>query len=206
MLPRLLTQIFGSRNERLLKQYRRVVLEVNALEPQFEKLSDAALKAKTDEFRERFTKGETVDQLLVEAFATVREGSKRTLKMRHFDVQLIGGMALNEGKIAEMRTGEGKTLMATLSVYLNAIADKGVHLVTVNDYLAKRDAEWMGRLYNFLGLSIGINLSQMPSEAKRVAYASDITYGTNNEFGFDYLRDNMVYSKEERVQRGLNYA
>ncbi len=206
MLPRLLTQIFGSRNERLLKQYRRVVLDVNALEPQFEKLSDAALRAKTDEFRERHAKGETLEQLLPEAFAVVREGSKRVLKMRHFDVQLIGGMALNDGKIAEMRTGEGKTLMATLPVYLNAITGKGVHVVTVNDYLAKRDAEWMGRLYTFLGLIVGVNLPQMPREEKQAAYAADVTYGTNNEFGFDYLRDNMVHDTADRVARGLAYA
>ncbi len=206
MLPRLLTQIFGSRNERLLKQYRRVVLDVNALEPQFEKLSDAALRAKTDEFRERHAKGETLEQLLPEAFAVVREGSKRVLKMRHFDVQLIGGMALNDGKIAEMRTGEGKTLMATLPVYLNAITGKGVHVVTVNDYLAKRDAEWMGRLYTFLGLTVGVNLPQMPREEKQAAYAADVTYGTNNEFGFDYLRDNMVHDTADRVARGLAYA
>jgi len=206
MLPRLLTQIFGSRNERLLKQYRRVVQDVNGLEPQFEKLSDAELKAKTDEFKHRFAKGETVDQLLPEAFAVVREGSKRILKMRHFDVQLIGGMALNDGKIAEMRTGEGKTLMATLPVYLNAITGKGVHVVTVNDYLAKRDAEWMGRLYNFLGLSVGVNLPQMPRDEKQAAYAADVTYGTNNEFGFDYLRDNMVHDTADRVARGLAYA
>src|SRR5437867_1833808 len=206
MLPKLLTQIFGSRNDRLLKQYRRVVQQVNALEPQFEALSDAALKAKTDEFRQRYANGETLDALLPEAFAAVREGSKRTLKMRHFDVQLIGGMALNDGKIAEMRTGEGKTLMATLPVYLNAIAGKGVHVVTVNDYLARRDAEWMGRLYNFLGLTVGVNLPQMPREEKQAAYRADVTYGTNNEFGFDLLRDNMVYELADRVQRGLHYA
>lgn len=206
MLPRLLTQIFGSRNERLLKQYRSVVLKVNALEGQFEALSDAALKAKTDEFRQRIAKGETLDQLLPEAFATVREASKRVLKMRHFDVQLIGGMALNDGKIAEMRTGEGKTLTATLPVYLNALAGKGVHVVTVNDYLARRDAEWMGRLYTFLGLSVGVNLPQMPREEKQKAFAADVTYGTNNEFGFDYLRDNMVHDVADRVARGLNYA
>ncbi len=206
MLPRLLTQIFGSRNERLLKQYRRVVQQINALEPQFERLSDAELKAKTDEFRERHAKGEALDELLQEAFATVREAGKRTLKMRHFDVQLIGGMALHDGKIAEMRTGEGKTLMATLPVYLNALAGKGVHVVTVNDYLARRDAEWMGQLYNFLGLSVGVNLPQMPREEKQAAYAADVTYGTNNEFGFDYLRDNMVHDTADRVARGLNYA
>ncbi|RQP23298.1 preprotein translocase subunit SecA [Piscinibacter terrae] len=206
MLPRLLTQIFGSRNERLLKQYRRVVQQVNALEPEFEKLSDAALKDKTEEFKQRIAKGETVHDLLPEAFATVREGGKRVLKMRHFDVQLIGGMALNDGKIAEMRTGEGKTLMATLPVYLNALTGKGVHVVTVNDYLAKRDAEWMGRLYNFLGLTVGVNMPQMPREEKQAAYAADVTYGTNNEFGFDYLRDNMVQDTADRVARGLAYA
>jgi preprotein translocase subunit SecA len=206
MLPNLLTQIFGSRNERLLKQYRRVVQQINVLEPQFETLDDAALKAKTEEFRQRYAKGETLDALLPEAFAVAREGSKRTLKMRHFDVQLIGGMALNDGKIAEMRTGEGKTLMATLPVYLNAITGQGVHVVTVNDYLARRDAEWMGRLYNFLGLSVGVNLPQMSREDKQAAYAADVTYGTNNEFGFDYLRDNMVHETADRVARGLAYA
>ena len=206
MLPKILTSIFGSRNERLLKQYRRVVEEVNALEPRFEALDDAALKGKTDEFRQRFANGEALDHLLPEAFAVVREGSKRTLKMRHFDVQLKGGMALNDGKIAEMRTGEGKTLMATLPVYLNAIAGQGVHVVTVNDYLARRDAEWMGRLYTFLGLSVGVNLPQMSREEKQAAYASDVTYGTNNEFGFDYLRDNMVQDTADRVARGLAYA
>ncbi|MCW7537182.1 preprotein translocase subunit SecA [Aquabacterium sp. A7-Y] len=206
MLPKLLTQIFGSRNDRLLKQYRRVVEKINALEPQFEKLSDDELRGKTQEFRGRCAKGESLDGLLPEAFAVVREGSKRVLKMRHFDVQLIGGMALHDGKIAEMRTGEGKTLMATLPVYLNAVSGRGVHVVTVNDYLARRDAEWMGRLYNFLGLSVGVNLPQMPREDKQAAYAADVTYGTNNEFGFDYLRDNMVYETGDRVQRGLNYA
>ncbi len=206
MLPKLLTSIFGSRNERLLKQYRRVVAQINALEPTFETLSDEALKSKTDEFRARHAKGETLDALLPEAFATVREAGKRSLKMRHFDVQLIGGMALHNGKIAEMRTGEGKTLVATLPVYLNAISGKGVHVVTVNDYLARRDAEWMGRLYNFLGLSVGVNLPQMPREEKQAAYAADVTYGTNNEFGFDYLRDNMVQDTADRVARGLNYA
>ena len=206
MLPKLLTSIFGSRNDRLLKQYRQVVLKVNALEPSFEALSDDALRAKTVEFRTRVAGGETLDDLLPEAFAAIREGSKRTLKMRHFDVQLIGGMALNDGKIAEMRTGEGKTLMATLAVYLNSLTGKGVHLVTVNDYLARRDAEWMGRLYSFMGLTVGVNLPQMPREAKQVAYAADITYGTNNEFGFDYLRDNMVQDVADRVARGLSYA
>ncbi len=206
MLPKLLTSIFGSRNDRLLKQYRAVVQQINALEPQFEKLDDEALKAKTVEFKERVAKGESLDDLLPEAFAVAREGSKRALKMRHFDVQLIGGMALHNGKIGEMRTGEGKTLMATLPVYLNALTGKGVHLVTVNDYLARRDAEWMGKLYNFLGLTVGVNLPQMPREEKQAAYAADVTYGTNNEYGFDYLRDNMVYETADRVQRGLPYA
>ncbi len=206
MFPKIFTQIFGSRNERLLKQYRRTVARINALEPQFEQLSDEALRAKTGEFQQRHANGESLDQLLAEAFAAVREGSKRVLKMRHFDVQLLGGMTLHAGKVAEMRTGEGKTLMATLPVYLNAIAGKGVHVVTVNDYLARRDAEWMGRLYNFMGLSVGVNLPQMPREEKQAAYAADVTYGTNNEFGFDYLRDNMVQDVEDRVQRGLAYA
>ena len=206
MLPKLLTQIFGSRNDRLLKQYRQVVQRINALEPQFEALDDAALQAKTTEFKQRLAKGETLDQLLPEAFAAVREAGKRVLKMRHFDVQLIGGMALTGGKIAEMRTGEGKTLMATLPVYLNALTGQGVHVVTVNDYLARRDAEWMGKLYNFLGLSVGVNLPHMPREQKQAAYNADVTYGTNNEFGFDYLRDNMVYEVADRVQRGLNFA
>ncbi|MEO8060831.1 MAG: preprotein translocase subunit SecA, partial [Burkholderiales bacterium] len=206
MLPKILTSIFGSRNDRLLKQYRQIVSQINALESQFEALDDAALVAKTAEFRARFVAGESLDKLLPEAFATVREGSKRALKMRHFDVQLIGGMVLNDGKIAEMRTGEGKTLMATLPVYLNAITGKGVHVVTVNDYLARRDAEWMGRLYTFLGLTVGVNLPQMPREEKQAAYAADVTYGTNNEFGFDYLRDNMVQDVADRVARGLSYA
>ncbi len=206
MLPKLLTQIFGSRNERLLKTYRRVAQQVNALEAKFEQFDDAALQAKTAEFRQRVAAGEALDALLPEAFAVVREGCKRTLKMRHFDVQLLGGMALHNGKIAEMRTGEGKTLTATLAVYLNAITGKGVHLVTVNDYLVQRDAAWMGQLYNFLGLTVGVNLAQMSREQKQVAYAADVTYGTNNEFGFDYLRDNMVQDVRDRVARGLAYA
>ena len=206
MLPNIFTQIFGSRNERLLKGYRRTVQQINALETKFEALDDAALQAKTIEFRERVGAGETLDALLPEAFAVVREGSKRVLKMRHFDVQLLGGMTLHNGKIAEMRTGEGKTLMATLPVYLNALTGKGVHVVTVNDYLAGRDAQWMGQLYNFLGLTVGINLPNMPREEKQAAYNADITYGTNNEYGFDYLRDNMVYETQDRVQRSLNYA
>ncbi len=206
MLPKLLTSIFGSRNERLLKEYRRTVAKINALETSLEPLSDEQLRAKTDEFKQRIAKGESLDALLPEAFAVVREGSKRVFKMRHFDVQMLGGMALHNGKIAEMRTGEGKTLTATLPVYLNALTGKGVHLVTVNDYLARRDAEWMGKLYTFLGLTVGINLPQMPREDKQAAYAADITYGTNNEYGFDYLRDNMVYEVADRVQRGLNFA
>ena len=206
MATNFLTKLFGSRNDRLLKTYRKTVVRINALEPQFEKLSDDELRGKTQEFKDRVAKGESLDDLLPEAFAVVREGSKRIMKMRHFDVQLIGGMALHYGKIAEMRTGEGKTLTATLPVYLNALSGQGVHVVTVNDYLANRDASWMGRLYNFLGLSVGINLPQMPREEKQAAYGSDITYGTNNEYGFDYLRDNMVYEAHDRVQRGLNYA
>jgi preprotein translocase subunit SecA len=206
MTTNFLTKIFGSRNERLLKTYRKTVLRINALEPQFEALSDDALRAKTQEFKDRIAAGETLDALLPEAFAVVREGSKRVMKMRHFDVQLLGGMSLHNGKISEMRTGEGKTLTATLPVYLNALTGKGVHVVTVNDYLAARDARWMGRLYNFLGLTVGINLPQVPREEKQAAYRADITYGTNNEYGFDYLRDNMVYEVADRVQRGLNFA
>jgi preprotein translocase subunit SecA len=206
MLSTLFKKFFGSRNERLVKQYSQTVKEINALEPTIEALSDDELRAKTEEFKQRYQQGETLEKLLPEAFAVVREGSRRALGMRHFDVQLIGGMVLNAGKIAEMRTGEGKTLVATLPTYLNALTGKGVHVVTVNDYLAKRDAEWMGKLYNFLGLKVGINLSQMPHDVKQQAYAADITYGTNNEFGFDYLRDNMVFSREERVQRSLSYA
>jgi preprotein translocase subunit SecA len=201
-----LTKIFGSRNDRLLKQYRKTVERINALEAGLESLSDDELRGKTQTFRERFAAGETLDALMPEAFAVVREGSKRVMKMRHFDVQLAGGIALHNGKIAEMRTGEGKTLTSTLPAYLNAIAGKGVHVVTVNDYLASRDAKWMGKLFNFLGLSVGINLAQMSREEKQAAYNSDITYGTNNEYGFDYLRDNMVYEASDRVQRPLNYA
>ena len=202
----LLTQIFGSRNQRLLKQYQKTVREINALEPLIEKLSDLELQAKTPAFKQRIAGGETLDALLVEAFAVCREASKRVLKMRHFDVQLIGGMVLHYGKIAEMGTGEGKTLMATLPAYLNALSGKGLHVVTVNDYLAKRDADSMGRLFGWMGLTTGVNLSQMEHDAKQVAYASDITYGTNNEFGFDYLRDNMVFEAHDRVQRALNFA
>ncbi|MDR2129063.1 MAG: preprotein translocase subunit SecA [Burkholderiaceae bacterium] len=206
MVTTILTKLFGSRNDRLLKQYRKAVERINALEPDMEALSDEQLQGKTQQFKERIAKGETPETLLTEAFAVVREASKRVMKMRHFDVQLMGGMALHEGKIAEMRTGEGKTLTATLAVYLNALSGQGVHVVTVNDYLASRDAEWMGRLYNFLGLTVGVNLAQLTREGKHAAYNADITYGTNNEFGFDYLRDNMVYEPQDRVQRPLNYA
>ncbi|MYM30824.1 preprotein translocase subunit SecA [Duganella sp. CY15W] len=201
-----LTKIFGSRNQRLLKQYQKTVREINALEPAMEKLSDAELQAKTPAFKERIANGETLDQILPEAFAVCREASKRVMKMRHFDVQMIGGMVLHYGKIAEMGTGEGKTLTATLPAYLNALSGKGVHIVTVNDYLAQRDADTMAKLYSWLGLTTGINLSQMEHAAKQQAYASDITYGTNNEFGFDYLRDNMVFDAKDRVQRVLNFG
>jgi preprotein translocase subunit SecA len=206
MLSKMFKKIVGSRNDRLVKNYTQIAKKIGELEPSLQALSDEALRAKTAEFKQRYSNGESLDQLLPEAFAVVREGSVRALGMRHFDVQLIGGMVLNAGKIAEMRTGEGKTLVATLPVYLNALTGKGVHVVTVNDYLAKRDAEWMGKLYNFLGLTVGINLSQMKAEAKQAAYAADITYGTNNEFGFDYLRDNMVFSAAQRSQRTLSYA
>ncbi|MDR7343240.1 preprotein translocase subunit SecA [Pantoea alhagi] len=206
MLTKLLTKVFGSRNDRTLRRMRKTVEIINKMEPDFEKLSDDELKAKTQEFRARLEKGEELDSLIPEAFATVREASKRVFNMRHFDVQLIGGMVLNDRCIAEMRTGEGKTLTATLPAYLNALSGKGVHVVTVNDYLAQRDAENNRPLFEFLGLSVGINLPGMPSPAKREAYAADITYGTNNEYGFDYLRDNMAFSPEERVQRKLNYA
>ena len=206
MLQSLFKKVFGSRNERLVKQYLQKVKAINALEPAMKDLSDAELAAKTAEFRSRLENGETLDKLLPEAFAVVREASGRVLGMRHFDVQMVGGMVLHDGKIAEMRTGEGKTLMATLPAYLNALAGKGVHVVTVNDYLASRDAEWMGRLYGFLGMTTGVNLSQMPHDAKQAAYAADITYGTNNEYGFDYLRDNMVYQLSEKVQRPLAYG
>ncbi|APX77181.1 MULTISPECIES: preprotein translocase subunit SecA [Achromobacter] len=202
----LLKKLIGSRNDRLLKQYRKLVTQINGLEPKISALSDAELAAKTEEFRSRHAQGTSLDDLLPEAFAVVREAGKRVFGMRHFDVQMLGGIALHSGKIAEMRTGEGKTLMATLPVYLNAIAGKGVHVVTVNDYLARRDAEWMGRLYRFLGMSTGVVVPQQPNEEKKAAYLADITYGTNNEFGFDYLRDNMEYRVEDRRQRGLFYA
>ena len=206
MIDNLLKKIFGSRNDRLVKAYGQRVAAINALEPNVSGLSDQELQAKTQEFRQRLSNGETLDQLLNEAFAVCREAGKRALGMRHFDVQLIGGMVLNDGKIAEMRTGEGKTLVATLPAYLNALSGKGVHVVTVNDYLAERDASWMGKLYRFLGLSVGVNLSTLDHAEKQAAYAADITYGTNNEYGFDYLRDNMVTDKANRVQRGLSFA
>ncbi len=206
MATNFLTKIFGSRNDRLLKKYRQTVVKINGLEAVYEKLSDDMLRGKADEFKTRIAQGATLDEILPEAFAVVREGSKRVMKLRHFDVQMLGGMSLHNGKISEMGTGEGKTLTATLPVYLNALTGKGVHVVTVNDYLASRDARWMGKLYNFLGLSVGINLPNMPREEKQAAYRADITYGTNNEYGFDYLRDNMVYEAADRVQRGLNYA
>jgi preprotein translocase subunit SecA len=206
MATNFLTKLFGSRNDRLLKTYRKTVDRINGLEAQYEKLSDDQLRALTEAFKQRVVGGETLESVLPEAFAVVREASKRVMKMRHFDVQLVGGLALHHGKVAEMRTGEGKTLTATLPVYLNALTGKGVHVVTVNDYLASRDAQWMGRLYTFLGLTVGINLPQAPREEKQAAYRADITYGTNNEYGFDYLRDNMVYEAADRVQRGLNYA
>src|SRR5690606_34504006 len=206
MINKLLTRVFGSRNERLLRQLDRIVARINALEPEMQKLSDDQLKAKTPEFQQRIANGEPLDKILPEAFAVCREASSRVLGMRHYDVQMIGGMVLHMGKIAEMRTGEGKTLVATLPVYLNALEGKGVHVVTVNDYLARRDAAWMGRLYNWLGLSVGVVYPGMPHSDKKAAYAADITYGTNNEFGFDYLRDNMALSKQDRFQRGLHYA
>ncbi|MEC5397746.1 preprotein translocase subunit SecA [Uliginosibacterium sp. H1] len=206
MIAGLLKKVFGSRNDRLVRQYTNKVRAISALEPQMQALSDEALRAKTDEFKQRIASGTALDELLPEAFAVVREAGKRVHGMRHFDVQLVGGMVLHEGKISEMRTGEGKTLTATLPVYLNALTGKGVHVVTVNDYLAARDADWMGRIYRFLGLSVGVILSQQPNEEKQAAYAADITYGTNNEFGFDYLRDNMEYRVEDKRQRGLHYA
>jgi preprotein translocase subunit SecA len=206
MFNNLFRKIFGSRNERIIKRMRGVVEQINKQEEQISALSDSELKTKTEEFKQRFSEGESLDDLLPEAFAVVREAGKRVLGMRHFDVQLIGGMALHQGKIAEMRTGEGKTLVATLAAYLNAISSKGVHVITVNDYLAQRDAKWMGKLYEFLGLKVGVIISGLDNAQRREAYAADITYGTNNEFGFDYLRDNMAFSGEEKVQRDLNYA
>ena len=206
MALNIVSKLFGSRNDRQLKRMSRVVAQINELEPDFKALSDAALQAKTDEFRQRLAAGETLDDLLPESFAAIREAAWRTLKMRHFDVQLIGGMVLHQGKIAEMRTGEGKTLVSTLPAYLNALSGNGVHIVTVNDYLARRDADWMGKVHEFMGLTIGVNVSGLPFEEKKQAYEADITYGTNNEFGFDYLRDNMAFTANERVQRGRNFA
>lgn len=206
MLGNIIKKAFGTRNERLLKGYSKIVSRINALEPEIQALSDADLRAKTDEFKKRLVDGEGLDALLPEAFAVVRETSVRTLGLRHFDVQIIGGLALHGGKIAEMRTGEGKTLGATMPAYLNALTGKGVHIVTVNDYLAKRDAEWMKPIYEFLGLTVGVNVPGMEPVEKQAAYAADITYGTNNEFGFDYLRDNMVFDLDQRVQRPLHYA
>src|SRR5262252_7397646 len=206
IIDKALAKVFGTANERELKRLAPMVAQINAFEPAIKSLSDEQLRGKTAEFRLRVEQGETLDDLLPEAFAVVREAGRRTLNMRHFDVQLIGGMVLHRGKIAEMKTGEGKTLVATLPAYLNALAGTGVHVVTVNDYLASRDAAWMGNIYSFLGLTVGINLSQMDHDSKQVAYAADITYGTNNEFGFDYLRDNMVYQSGDRVQRKLTYA
>src|SRR5881409_669000 len=206
MLQILLAKVVGTQNERELKRLRPLVGEINALEPEIAALSDEQLRAKTAEFRQRLAEGETLDDLLVEAFAVVREAGKRVLNMRHFDVQLIGGAVLHKGRIAEMKTGEGKTLVATLPVYLNALGGRGVHVVTVNDYLAKRDSEWMGRLYRFLGLSVGVIVHDLDDAERREAYAADVTYGTNNEFGFDYLRDNMKFRLEDMVQRPFNYA
>ncbi|WP_444946270.1 preprotein translocase subunit SecA [Microbulbifer sp. VTAC004] len=206
MIGKLIKSVFGSKNDRELKRMRRIVEKINALEEDFQKLDDTALRAKTDEFKKRIADGETLDQLLPEAFAAVREAGRRTLSMRHFDVQMIGGMTLHEGRIAEMRTGEGKTLVATLPAYLNALEGKGVHIVTVNDYLASRDANWMRPVFEFLGMSVGVIVSQQHPDDKKAAYQADITYGTNNEFGFDYLRDNMVLRKEDRTQRPQNFA
>jgi preprotein translocase subunit SecA len=206
MITQFIKKVFGTRNERVVKKIRKIVEEINVFEPQIKGLSDDAIRNKTAELRQRYKDGATLDALLPEAFALVREASVRTLGLRHFDVQMVGGVVLHEGKIAEMRTGEGKTLVATLPAYLNALTGKGVHIITVNDYLAKRDAEWMGPIYNFLGLEVGVVLSQQEQSDKRAAYAKDITYGTNNEFGFDYLRDHMVFSLEDKVQRALHYA
>jgi len=206
MIQALLAKIFGSRNDRMVKSMSKIVAKINAFEPTLKAFSDVELKAKTSEFRSRFDKGETLDQLLPEAFAVCREAARRVLGLRHYDVQMIGGMVLHQGKIAEMRTGEGKTLVATLPVYLNTLSSKGVHVVTVNDYLARRDARWMGPVYEFLGLSIGIIVPGQPTDEKKLAYEADVIYGTNNEFGFDYLRTNMAFAKEDRLQRGLNFA
>ena len=206
MIGAVARKLFGSSNDRRIRAYRPRVDEINALETELEQLSDEALRARTDEFKKQIAEGATLDDILVPAFATVREAGKRTLGQRHFDVQLIGGMVLHEGRIAEMKTGEGKTLVATLPVYLNALAGRGVHVVTVNDYLAKRDAEWMGQIYTFLGLTVGVIVHGLDDEQRKKAYDCDVTYGTNNELGFDYLRDNMKYRLEDMVQRGHTYA
>src|SRR5271165_5617130 len=206
MLDAVLAKVFGTKNERDIKAMRPIIAAINAYEPEFQKSSDSELAQKTIEFKDRLAGGATLDDILVEAFAVCREAGRRTLNMRHFDVQLIGGIVLHRGKIAEMRTGEGKTLVATLPVYLNALEGKGVHVVTVNDYLAKRDAEWMGRIYKFLGLSVGIIVHELDDQERKHSYACDITYGTNNEFGFDYLRDNMKFRLEDCAQRGHNFA
>jgi preprotein translocase subunit SecA len=204
MLSKITRTIFGSRNDRIIKKLKQRVTQVNQFEPEMQALDDAQLQQKTVQLKQRFADGETLEQLLDEAFAVCREASVRALGMRHYDVQLIGGMILHNNQITEMRTGEGKTLVATLPAYLNALSGKGVHIVTVNDYLAERDAEWMGSLYNFLGLSVGVVLSTMDYDTKRASYSADITYGTNNQFGFDYMHDNLCFALEERVQRELN--
>jgi preprotein translocase subunit SecA len=206
MLGTVAKRFFGSANDRFIKSLGKTVSAINALEPELEGLSDAELRARTDRLRARLDEGAELDDLLVDAFATVREASKRTLGQRHFDVQLMGGIVLHQGKIAEMKTGEGKTLVATLAVYLNALAGKGVHVVTVNDYLARRDASWMGQIYQFLGLSVGCIVPGLDDATRKQAYAADITYGTNNEFGFDYLRDNMKFTRDAMVQRAFNFA
>src|SRR5258708_4391772 len=206
MIDLVLAKIFGTQNERDIKALRPLIVAINALEPQVQQLSDIDLAAKSIEFKEKLAKGATLDDLLVEAFAVVREAGRRVLNMRHFDEQLIGGIVLHQGKIAEMKTGEGKTLVATLPVYLNALAGQGVHVVTVNDYLAKRDSEWMGRIYNFLGLTVGVIVHDLDDQERKASYNCDITYGTNNEYGFDYLRDNMKFRIDDCVQRGHHYA
>ena len=206
MIGQLLAKVIGTQNEREIKRLRPLVAEINALEPTIQPLTDEQLRAKTIEFRQRVADGASLDDLLPEAFAVVREAGRRVLNMRHFDVQLMGGMVLHKGRIAEMKTGEGKTLVATLPAYLNALEGKGVHVVTVNDYLARRDSEWMGRLYRFLGMSVGVIQHDLNDQQRQVAYGSDITYGTNNEFGFDYLRDNMKFEFASMVQRGHHYA
>jgi preprotein translocase subunit SecA len=206
MIAGVFKKIFGSKNDRELKRMGRLAAQVNEFEGRLKVLSDGDLQGKTLEFRQRLADGDSLDQLLPEAFATAREASRRVMGMHHFDVQLVGGVTLHEGRIAEMKTGEGKTLVATLPVYLNALSGKGVFVVTVNDYLARRDAEWMRPLYEFLGMSVGVVETRQDSESKKAAYAADITYGTNNEFGFDYLRDNMAFSIEDRYQRGLHFA